>query len=132
MKPILLSVCLFALSHFLRGQDLVKLSNGIQIKGEKYFDTEYKILYQTFHIDTITIEIGQIFRNEIDYKQFYCRAIIHTRTENNIIDELYYENIEAVGGYFGICFDEIQLKNNYVIGSKYGDYSGRIILINSN
>lgn len=131
MKSIFLSISLFIISQLFYGQNILKLSKGVIIKGEKYLDAEYEIQSQTFCLDTITIEIVQVFRKEIDYSKFYCRAFIQTSVKNNAIDELYYDNIEAVGSSYGICFSEDQLIENYIVGSKYGVYSGNIILIGS-
>lgn len=127
---ILFSFLLIGL--LLNGQSLEKLKNGVLIKGNQYFDNEFNIEFQTFTLDSVIIDIAQIFRKEFDGDNFNCKAIIQTTKKNRIIDELYFENIEPVGSSYGICFNEKQPNKEFLIGSKYGDYSGEIIIIDQN
>lgn len=115
----------------LNGQSLDKLKNGVSIKGNQYSDKEYNIEFQTFTLDSVTIKVAQIFRKEFSGDDFNCKAIIQTAGKDRIIDELYFDNIEPVGSSYGICFNERQPNDNFLMGSKYGDYSGQIIIIDN-
>jgi hypothetical protein len=126
---LLLSFLLIGL--LLNGQSLDKLKNGISINGNQYSDKEYNIEFQTFTLDSVTIKIAQIFRKEFNGNEFNCKAIIQTTEKDRIIDELYFDNIEPVGSSFGICFNERQPNKKFLIGSKYGDYSGQLIIIDN-
>ena len=115
----------------LNGQSIEKLKNGVTIKGKQYSDKEYNIEFHTFALGSVTITIVQIFRKEFNGDDFNCKAIIQTTGKNKIIDELYFENIEPVGSSYGICFNKRQPNDNFLIGSKYGDYSGQLIIIDN-
>lgn len=126
---LLISFLLIGL--LLSGQSLDKLKSGVSIKGNQYFEKEYNIEFQTFTLDSVTIKIAQIFRKKFNGDDFNCKAIIQTTEKDKIIDELYFENIEPVGSSYGICFNERQPNNKFLIGSKYGDYSGQLIIIDN-
>lgn len=131
MKKKLIILFSFLLIGLLaNGQSLKKLKNGVAIKGTQYLNKEYDIEFKTFTIDSVTVEIVQIFRKEFKGYDFNCTAIIQTKGKDRIIDELYFENIEPVGSSYGICFSDKQPNSKFVVGSKYGDYSGQIIIIN--
>ncbi len=121
----------FSIGIVLNGQNLQKLDNGIIIKGTQYLNTEYNTEFQTFTLDSVIIEIGQIFEKPFSTHKFYCKAIIQAKINNKIINELYFDDFEPVGDSYGLCFNKNQLITNYIIGSKYGDYEGLVILIDS-
>ena len=129
---ILISFILLTIVFGLKGQSLQRLKNGVVIKGNQYLDRDFNIEIQTFYLDSVIVEMAQIVRKKFDGDDFNCKAIIQTRTKNRNIDELYFENIEPVGSSYGICFTKNQINKKYIIGSKYGDYKGLVIIINSN
>jgi hypothetical protein len=131
MKKFLSMLFCLSIGIALNGQNLQKLDNGIIIKGTKYLYKDFNTEFQTFTLDSIKIEIAQIFRKEFSYDKFNCKAIIPTKTNNKIINELYLENIEPVGSSYEICFNKNQFIKNYIIDSKYGDYEGFVIIIDS-
>ena len=131
LKILLVSFILLTIVFGLKGQSLQRLKNGVLIKGNQYLDRDYNIEIQTFYLDSVIVEIAQILRKKFDGDNFNCKAIIQTRTKNRNIDELYFENIEPVGSSYGICFTKNQTNKKYIIGSKYGDYDGLLIIINS-
>lgn len=126
---LLLSFLLIGL--LLNGQSLDKLKNGVSLKGHQYSEKEYNIDFQIFTLDSVTIKVAQIFRKEFNGDDFNCKAIIQTTRKDRIIDELYFDNIEPVGSSYGVCFNERQPSNKFLIGSKYGDYSGQLIIIDN-
>jgi len=126
-----LLICFSLIGLLLNGQSLEKLKNGVSIKGNQYTDKEYNIEFQSFILDSVTIEIAQIFRKDHAYDPFICRAIIQTTMNGKILNELYFENIEPVGSSYGICFSKRQANDKFLIGSKYGDYSGQLIIIDN-
>jgi len=131
-QTILVSLILLTIVSGLKGQSLQRLKNGVLIKGKPYLDTDYSIEIQAFDLDSVIVEISQIVKRKFDGDDSNCKVIIQTRTKNRNIDELYFENIEPVGSSFGICFTKNQTNKKYIIGSKYGDYEGLVIIINSN
>ena len=131
-RTLLISFILLTILFGLKGQSLQRLKNGVLIKGNQYLDRDFNIEIQTFDLDSVIVEIAQIVRKKFDGDNFNCKAIIQTRTKNRKIDELYFDNIEPVGSSYGICFTKNQTNKKYIIGSKYGDYEGLVIIINSN
>lgn len=131
-RTLLVSFILLTILFGLKGQSLQRLKNGVLIKGNQYLDRDFNIEIQTFDLDSVIVEIAQIVRKKFDGDNFNCKAIIQTKTKNRKIDELYFDNIEPVGSSYGICFTKNQTNKKYIIGSKYGDYEGLVIIINSN
>lgn len=128
--PIL--IFLLSAGSVLYGQRLQKLENGISLDGVQYLESENEIEYMKFNINSMTIETAQVFGPESNSgDDFYCRAIVQTKSEQGIIDQLYFNDIEPVGSSFGICFIKNQISKKHVIGSKFGDYSGLLIIIDS-
>lgn len=124
---LFISFLLLGLS--LNAQSLEKLKNGVSIKGIEYSDKEYNVEFKTFILDKVSIKMAQIFRKDTNTGQFICRAIIQTSMNGKMLNELYFDNIEPVGSAYGLCFNDKQPDKNYIIGSKYGDYSGQLIII---
>jgi len=131
MKKLTVLFSFLLIGLLLNGQSLKRLKNGVLIKENQYLENEYKVEFQVFDVGSVTVEIAQIFRKEFDRNDFNCKAIIQTKEKGKILDELYYENIEAVGSSYGICFNEKQPDENFLIGSKYGDYAGQLIIIDN-
>ena len=81
-----------------------------------------------------SIKITQVSSREnkiIDSSFFYCRAWLIIKKENKIINKRHYKSIEPVGGCFGLYVPLKQPREDYFIISKFGDYDGSIIIIDS-
>lgn len=128
-KELAILFCLLFIGLSVNGQNLEKLNNGVVIKGNQYLNKEYDIEFKTFTMDSVSVEIVQVFRKESKGYDFNCSAIIQSKRKDRIIDELYFEHIEPVGSSYGICFSDKQPNSKFIVGSKYGDYSGQIIII---
>lgn len=69
--------------------------------------------------------------NPKNYYYFNCKAILRVLKKGKLVDEINFPEINAVGGSFGVAFSEKQNLNDIFIASKFGDYEGKIIIINS-
>ena len=131
-KKLILFICILISTSSLQAQSLLITENGVTINGKSYSKNDFIIETQTFGLNSVTIKIAQITNKAIPNNDFYRRAIIQTMKNKRVVDELYFNDMDPVGSWGGICFNEYQPILNYVIGSKYGDYNGQIIIINKN
>jgi hypothetical protein len=60
-----------------------------------------------------------------------CVGQIKVYKDDSLIDSIFYDEIGAVGGQFGLLVYPRTIKNHIVI-TKYGDYSGQTIIIDEN
>ncbi len=98
-----------------------------------YPTDKFNIKRKKFQFKSYTIDYIQLQENE--YKDKYsiaCRSWLTVLSGSDTIDSKYFDNIEAVGGCAGLFLHENQPLENYFIASKFGDYSGRILLIDKN
>lgn len=61
---------------------------------------------------------------------FLCRSWLTVRKGNKVLKQKFYE-IEPVGGCSGLFLPSIQPLENYFIISKFGDYEGQTLLIDT-
>jgi len=59
----------------------------------------------------------------------YCRAWMEVREGNKMLRQAYFDDIEPVGGYFGIFVPRHQPFEDYFVALKEGDYDGRLLLV---
>ncbi|MGA3082659.1 MAG: hypothetical protein ABSD44_15015 [Terracidiphilus sp.] len=59
----------------------------------------------------------------------YCRAWLEVRAGGRVLRQAYFDDIEPVGGYFGIVVPEHQPLKDYFVVLKQGDYDGRLLLV---
>ncbi len=82
-------------------------------------------------------DIGSIHVKVIQFKSLVespdlplCRAKILIFKNNIQIDSIVFNEIEAVGGQYGLLTYSGLIKNHIIV-SKYGDYDGETIIINA-
>ena len=82
-------------------------------------------------------DVGNIQVKVIQFKSLIespdvpiCRAKILILKNNIQIDSIVFNEIEAVGGQYGLLAYSELIKNHIII-SKYGDYDGETIIINA-
>lgn len=68
-------------------------------------------------------------KNQGNSKQFDCRVWLIVKDNHKLVKELAHD-IESVGGCSGLFFPENQPSKDFVIISKFGDYDGRLYLVN--
>jgi hypothetical protein len=58
----------------------------------------------------------------------YCRAWLEVRQGGSVMRQVYFDDIEPVGYYFGIFVPKHQPFEDYFVALKEGDYDGRLLL----
>lgn len=81
-------------------------------------------------IDNISVVIKQYKALISSPDVPYCKAYIYVLKDNIVVDSLGFNEIEPVGGDYGLLINK-GLINNHIIISKFGDYDGRTIIINN-
>ncbi len=107
----------FVKNGYLLHGDLSDLHVTISVKNEKF--------------KALLIKIYQLKSDENPYI-FSCRAYIRILKAGKVIDEISYNNIDPVGGNYGISYEKNQTTENHFIASKFGDYQGEVIIVNKN
>ncbi|WP_167605429.1 M56 family metallopeptidase [Maribellus sediminis] len=82
-----------------------------------------------FEIGDVTVKVYQL--NNSDSRMgndFLCRGKLISSKNNLPVDSLIFNDMEAVGDRYGLNFNSQPVKG-MVIGTKFGDYDGRLILI---
>jgi hypothetical protein len=69
-------------------------------------------------------------RKQDDSRQFSCRTWLTIKDKNKLIKEL-AQDADAVGGCSGLFFPASQPNKDLIIISKFGDYDGRLYVVNS-
>lgn len=84
---------------------------------------------ESISLKNITVSLIQNKPPKDNYN-YSCNAKIIVSKNNKTTDSLIFENIEAVGGSYGLTSPTII--DNHIILTKHGDYDGRTIVINEN
>ncbi|MBV2224641.1 MAG: hypothetical protein KUL74_07280 [Cloacibacterium sp.] len=125
-KIITFILCLLTLTTF--GQN----DNDSLFRNEDYPIDKYSIKLDTFNFNNFQIELIQVrpinYKNS-DNSSINCRIWLNVKDNKTIIDKLFINDCEALGGCSGIFVTEEQNLKNHFILSKFGDYDGQIIII---
>ena len=82
-------------------------------------------------LGTITVDVIQVKPiKQGDSKQFACRTWLTISEKEKIIKEL-TQDMEGVGGCYGFYFPDKQPNKNLIVISKFGDYDGRLLIVNN-
>jgi hypothetical protein len=103
-------------------------------KNSDYPTAKYTVRTDTFNFAAYKIELIQAKLR--DYKTYdstaaYCRIWLTVKKGNSTIDKLFINDCEALGGCSGIYVSKDQTPKDYFILSKFGDYDGRILIIDT-
>lgn len=99
-----------------------------------YPSASYSIKSDTFHFRDLTINLVQVrLKKPAEPKQHQaaCRIWLFVKKDSVRTDQLYYNNCEALGGCSGIFIAKEQPSENYFVLSKFGDYNGQLLLIDT-
>ena len=106
------------------------IQNGY-VQNGKLTNKKVIVTEKNENLQQIVIKLIQL-RPAEDFYDFSCRGLIRTIKGNKLINEINYGNIDPVGGSFGLTFSKNQKKENLFIASKFGDYDGKIIIVDEN
>jgi hypothetical protein len=111
-----------------------QVENYKAFRRADYPGSKYSIKSDTFLFNNFNIELIQT--KLLDYKTYdssatFCRIWLTVKNGNTIVDKLFFNDCESVGGCSGIYASNEQTRKNYFILSKFGDYDGRILIIDT-
>lgn len=101
-----------------------------QIPAATYPASSYITQADTFNFGKLTIRVANIKAREHQTVSFWCRASIAITRNSDTVFSRYYSDIHAVGGCSGI-YMEPTIRGGYLFVSKFGDYNGRTVIIDS-
>jgi len=109
-------------------------ASGQQIKRfdpKSYPAGSFKVSRHDYPLGNYTIRIIQAkrFHEGITPPPSVCRAWLQVREGGRILRQAYFDDIDAVGGEYGIFLPEHQPLTNYFVAVKAGDYDGRLLLV---
>ncbi len=106
------------------------IKKGYLQKG-KLLDKNVEISFSEYLLNEISINIFQL-KPKNNHYDFSCKGLIRIIKENKLVDQIGYPEIEPVGSSYGITFSKKQDLSTLFIASKFGDYNGEIIVVDSN
>jgi hypothetical protein len=110
------------------------LSNGQTIASFKDKDfpaDKFIVKKEQRTLGALTVDLTHAKpKKQNDPKQFTCRTWLAIKNNNKLIKEL-NQDADAVGGCSGLFFPESQPNKDLIIISKFGDYDGRLYIVNS-
>lgn len=102
-----------------------------QIPNTTYSELAYNTQADSFHFGKLTIRLANIKARQKQNVSFWCRGAVAVTHDADTIFSRYYADISAAGGCSGMYIQPV-LHGSYVFLSKYGDYRGRTIAIDTN
>ncbi len=121
------SVLFFVVFSSLHAQPLYK-----EYIEREYPEDVYHTQISKSTLKNVEIKIIEIFNKKyFENKKLYCRAWIIILKHDSVISKMYFDNMAADGGCSGLYWPKSQ-PANYFIVSKFGDYDGRTLLIDTN
>lgn len=107
----------------------IKFHQKGYIHNGKLHDETLLFQIKEYDFHNLAIQIIQ-FKPTKTFYYFNCKSRIRIIENNQIKNEINYNEIEAVGGAHGVLAPEKQPSNQVFVLSKFGDYNGQIIVIN--
>ncbi|MCL3782621.1 hypothetical protein EMN47_19725 [Prolixibacteraceae bacterium JC049] len=100
----------------------------LRTKKESWWK-DYKKHYNVKTISTGSVKVKITNRKNNQFKkEAICQGKILSFKNDALVDSLNFQTIEPVGDRYGLNFNSQPLPN-VIIGSKFGDYDGRTIII---
>lgn len=95
-----------------------------------YPSETFQVTEGRFALGDVTVRIVQAKKTTYDSSPpSACRAWFEVRKEGHLLKRLYYDDIEALGGWYGIFVPKRQPLPDYFVAVKRGDYDGRLLLV---
>lgn len=124
---------------------LIGISSTVKVYGQThevfepfnasdYSKDKYQIKLDTVTFSKLNIEIRQakLLPNKTNTpSDFYCRGWVTISRGGKTINQIYFKTIEPVGGCSGLFIPDKQPRGDCFIISKFGDYDGTIIMIDT-
>lgn len=118
-------ILFLAFAFLAKGQDFKLFSDN------DYPLDQFEINKKSFNFSKFEVQLIQLSsKGKLDGNSIFCRSWLSLLDEGSLKSQIHYENIEAVGGCAGIYVPDQQPIPGYLIGSKFGDYNGQLIVVN--
>lgn len=96
-----------------------------------YPKQKYTVKTDTSSLNTVQVIITSVKNKSNTGSPFSCRSWLTVKKEGKLIKGSYYDNIDAVGGCSGLFIPKTQPIKDLFLISKFGDYNGELIIIDS-
>lgn len=103
----------------------------------KELSDSFTVMTSTYTFNKLDIEIVQAKKGKTsettkEADNVRCgRALLNVKRDDNIVDQKYYHDFEPFGGNYGLFVPPHQPSKTFFLVIKYGDYDGRLLIINS-
>jgi hypothetical protein len=86
---------------------------------------------ESFHVSRHDYPIGDITVRIIQVvaAEDACRAWLEVRERGSVVRQVYFKDVDAVGGYYGIFLPNHQPFDDFFVALKFGDYDGRLLIV---
>lgn len=122
---------LYRKNDLFRASLVLKPKNNPEREKElvEWWDFEKNTTTRTYNMGFVDVVVSQLKNNESEYQEdFLCRGTIKTFKNNIPVDSLKFKDMDAVGDSYGLNFSSQPIPD-LIIGLKFGDYNGRLIII---
>jgi hypothetical protein len=114
---------------FLDADEGIVRTMKVQAKDDKKADS-FVICKESYRLEFATVSLEMRKRIDERFEEpYYCSATIYVMKDEKIMDSIVYENMQPVGGDYGLRVHN-ELINGCLIITKHGDYDGETIFIN--
>lgn len=101
-----------------------------KIPVNTYPEASYTTQADSFNYGKLTIRVANIKAKPHQTVSFWCRASIAITHQSDTVFSRYYADVDAAGGCSGVYIEPV-VKGNYIFVSKFGDYNGRTVIIDT-
>lgn len=125
----LVAVALLAL---MGGYLVAEQPKVLRFDPKDYADTTtFKVDRAQYRHRDVTILIIQV--RKVDFRSDppppLCRAWFEVRMQGKVLRQVYYDDVEALGGYYGIFVPAKQPLSEFFLATKRGDYDSRLLMV---
>lgn len=116
---------------FLIRPQIASGQQSLRFNPNSYPAKSFRVSHHDYPLGDFTIRIINVRR---PFKPnapppTYCRAWLQVRSGDRMLRQAYFDDIEPVGGGFGIFVPKHQPFEDYLVALKLGDYDGRLLLV---
>lgn len=101
-----------------------------QIPAANYPTSAYTVNADSFSLGRLNVRMANIKAKPHQTISFWCRAALAITYNADTVFSRFYPDVHAVGGCSGLYMQPI-VRGGYVFVSKFGDYEGRTIAIDT-
>ena len=110
------------------------VASGQQLKrfdAKSYPAGSFQVSRHDYPIGKFTVRIIQAKRvyDASAPSPSYCRAWLDVTEGGKVLRQAYFDDIDPVGGSFGVFLPKRQPLSDYFVALKEGDYDGRLLLV---